>query len=131
MTTITNAMNQAANAGLNKSIDYNQYLNLFMTELKNQDPTNPMDTSQTLTQLATFSSVEQQINANDVLKSILTSINNVQSLNLINKSISSLDGTMSGVVNSIINNTDGSQSAQLQNGSILNLNQGYNIINGN
>ena len=41
------------------SVDYNTFLQLLIAEMKNQDPTNPMDTSQYMSQFAQLSSVEQ------------------------------------------------------------------------
>lgn len=35
------------------------FLTLLVTQLKNQDPTNPVDNSQMIAQLATFSQLEQ------------------------------------------------------------------------
>lgn len=45
----------------------NDFLKLLMTQLKNQDPTAPLDTNQFTSQLVQFSSVEQQINTNNSL----------------------------------------------------------------
>jgi flagellar basal-body rod modification protein FlgD len=44
---------------------------MLMTQLKNQDPTSPMDTSQFTTELVQFSSVEQQINTNSSLTQLI------------------------------------------------------------
>ena len=42
-----------------------------MTQLKNQDPTSPMDTNQFTSELVQFSSVEQQINTNTSLTQLI------------------------------------------------------------
>ncbi|MCY7637033.1 flagellar hook assembly protein FlgD [Bacillus altitudinis] len=39
-----------------------QFLKILLTQLQNQDPTNPIDDREFVTQLATFSSLEQQMN---------------------------------------------------------------------
>ncbi len=39
--------------------NFNEFLTLFTTQLQNQDPTNPMDTTAMTNQLAMFSEVEQ------------------------------------------------------------------------
>ncbi len=81
--------------------DYNTFLQLLVTELKNQDPTKPMDPTQTVTQLATFSSVEQSVQANKLLSSLLDTSRLDQATNAIGKSLTSSDGTVTGVVKSV------------------------------
>ncbi|MEI7611186.1 MAG: flagellar hook capping FlgD N-terminal domain-containing protein, partial [Rhodospirillaceae bacterium] len=51
------------------ALNYNfkEFLTLFTTQLKNQDPSNPMDTTQMTNQLAMFSQVEQQAGTNSRL----------------------------------------------------------------
>jgi flagellar basal-body rod modification protein FlgD len=50
----------------------NTFLTLLTTQLQNQDPTAPMDTNQFTQQLVEFSGVEQQINTNNKLKTLIT-----------------------------------------------------------
>jgi flagellar basal-body rod modification protein FlgD len=52
--------------------NFDTFLTLLTTQLKNQDPTSPMDSNQFTQQLVQFSQVEQQIATNTNLKSILT-----------------------------------------------------------
>lgn len=49
----------------------NDFLKLLMTQLQNQDPTQPLDTNQFTSQLVQFASVEQQVNANTNLTSLI------------------------------------------------------------
>ncbi|HVC59542.1 MAG TPA: flagellar hook capping FlgD N-terminal domain-containing protein [Acetobacteraceae bacterium] len=51
--------------------NFNDFLNMLMTQLQNQDPTSPMDTSQFTSELVQFSSVEQQIQTNSSLTSLI------------------------------------------------------------
>ncbi len=51
--------------------DFSQFLRLLTTQLQNQDPLSPMDSSEFTNQLVQFSQVEQQINANQKLDSLL------------------------------------------------------------
>src|ERR1700736_1425513 len=51
--------------------DINTFLKLLTTQLKNQDPTSPLDTNQFTQQLVSFSQVEQAINTNDKLTNLL------------------------------------------------------------
>ena len=51
--------------------NFDNFLKLLMTQLKNQDPTSPLDTNQVTSQLVQFASVEQQINANTTLTQLI------------------------------------------------------------
>lgn len=48
------------------------FLNLLLTQLKNQDPTTPVDTNQFTTELVQYSQVEQQINTNAALSQLVS-----------------------------------------------------------
>jgi flagellar basal-body rod modification protein FlgD len=69
-----NATNAAQKAGQT----YNQFLNLLTTQLQNQDPLDPMDSSQFTNQLVSFSQVEQGILTNQKLDAMLTQTSNNQ-----------------------------------------------------
>lgn len=51
--------------------DLNKFLNLLVTQLKNQDPLDPMDATEFTSQLVQFASVEQQIYQNSNLEKLL------------------------------------------------------------
>ncbi|MCA3307958.1 MAG: hypothetical protein ING03_00800 [Roseomonas sp.] len=51
--------------------DFNTFLTLLTTQIKNQSPTDPLDTNQMTNQLVQFASVEQQIAMNQNLQSLL------------------------------------------------------------
>ena len=51
--------------------DFNMFLKLLTTQMQNQDPLDPMDTSQYTQQLVQFSQVEQSMQQTGVLKDIL------------------------------------------------------------
>ncbi len=51
--------------------NYNDFLKMLMTQLQNQDPTTPMNTDQFTSELVQFSSVEQQIQTNTSLTSLI------------------------------------------------------------
>ena len=51
--------------------NFDTFLKLLTTQLQNQDPMNPMDSDQFTQELVQFSGVEQQINTNDNLKSLI------------------------------------------------------------
>src|ERR1700722_3068115 len=52
--------------------NYNTFLTLLTTQLQNQDPLSPLDTNQFTQQLVEFSSVEQQINMNSNLQTLIS-----------------------------------------------------------
>ncbi len=56
--------------GLNQNFD--QFLMLLTTQLKNQDPLSPMDSTQFTNQLVMFSQVEQSINQNKNLEKLIS-----------------------------------------------------------
>ncbi|WP_298439534.1 flagellar hook capping FlgD N-terminal domain-containing protein [uncultured Ferrimonas sp.] len=66
----------------------NQFLTLMLAEIENQDPTNPMDSTEYVTQLAQFSQVEslENIRTNQGTEQVLMeNANIVQSASLIGK----------------------------------------------
>ena len=69
----TAASAQSANTQALTSLgsNLNDFLKLLMTQLQNQDPTQPLDTSQFTSQLVQFASVEQQVNANTNLTTLI------------------------------------------------------------
>ena len=56
------------------SADFNMFLKMLTTQMQNQDPLDPMDTSQYTQQLVQFSQVEQSIQQTSTLKDILASL---------------------------------------------------------
>src|SRR5918998_4459681 len=53
--------------------NFDAFLLLLTTQLKNQSPLDPMDTNQFTQQLVQFASVEQQLKSNDTLNALLAS----------------------------------------------------------
>ncbi|MEM8632028.1 MAG: flagellar hook capping FlgD N-terminal domain-containing protein [Pseudomonadota bacterium] len=53
------------------SSDFETFLKMLTTQIENQDPLNPIESSDFAVQLATFSGVEQQVQTNDLLKDIV------------------------------------------------------------
>jgi len=52
------------------SSDFETFLRMLTVQMQNQDPLNPVDSSDYAVQLATFSSVEQQVQTNDLLRAL-------------------------------------------------------------
>ncbi len=49
------------------SSDFETFLTMLTTQMENQDPLNPLESTDFAVQLATFSGVEQQVRTNDLL----------------------------------------------------------------
>jgi flagellar basal-body rod modification protein FlgD len=81
-----------------EKLGMDQFLNLFIAQLKNQDPLNPLDSSEFTAQMAQFSSVEQLYGMNSKLGNIEETLNsqNEQHDNLgyIGKTVKADDNTM-------------------------------------
>jgi len=52
--------------------NFDQFLTLLTTQLKNQSPLDPLDTNQFTSQLVQFAGVEQQLKMNDTLATLLS-----------------------------------------------------------
>lgn len=98
----TNAASAVSSAlGNNQFVSQNTFLQLLITQLKNQDPLNPQDSSQFVAQLAQFSSVEQMTQMNKGLESVLEN----SATGLIGQTVTVLDpsqGLISGQVSGIV-----------------------------
>jgi len=107
-------------------LDYNSFLTLLLQQMKSQDPTHPVDQTQMLAQLASFSSLGQTIKTNGKLDSLIGATNTQAATSLIGRTVSSLvDGT-TGIVKSIEITSSGS-SAVLDSGSKIDLSKGIQV----
>jgi flagellar basal-body rod modification protein FlgD len=86
-TSATSSSNAAAtvaatNAASTQQIagNFDDFLQLLTTQLQNQDPLDPLDTSQFTEQLVEFASVEQQINTNTNMQTLISLQQTSQSL---------------------------------------------------
>ncbi|RWH28094.1 flagellar hook assembly protein FlgD [Mesorhizobium sp.] len=101
-TTIPVGATQASSQQTSKTaVDYQSFLKLLIAEMKNQDPTKPMDSTEYVAQLATFSQVEQSVQTNSKLDQIMQSSALSQADALIGRSITSADGKTTGTVASV------------------------------
>lgn len=63
--------------------DFDDFLNLLTTQMQNQDPLSPMESTEFTNQLVGFSQVEQQINSNEKLEQLLSlQLSNISSVAL-------------------------------------------------
>lgn len=66
----TGAKTQSAQQGTLINSDFQTFLVMLTTQMQNQDPLNPIESSDYAAQLATFSGVEQQVKTNTLLESL-------------------------------------------------------------
>jgi flagellar basal-body rod modification protein FlgD len=108
------------------ALDYNSFLTLLLAQLKNQDPTKPMDSTEYMSQLASFSNVEQSIKMNSKLDELLTTQSLTQAESLIGKTITNSDSTVTGTVESVRVTSSGSV-ATLTSGETVDIGAGITI----
>jgi flagellar basal-body rod modification protein FlgD len=87
---ITSAAAASNNPTAVKTLGKEDFLRLFTTQLRYQNPINPMDSTEFTSQLAQFSSLEQLFNIGSQLKDLLlyqNSLQNTLTANLIGKEI--------------------------------------------
>ncbi|TIP04423.1 MAG: flagellar hook assembly protein FlgD [Mesorhizobium sp.] len=125
-TTIPVGANQASQQTSKTAVDYQSFLKLLIAEMKNQDPTKPMDSTQYVAQLATFSQVEQSVQTNTKLDQIMQSSALSQADALIGRSITSADGKTAGTVASVTLSSNG-LIAVLQDGTKVPVGAGVSI----
>ncbi|WP_407701171.1 flagellar hook assembly protein FlgD [Treponema porcinum] len=96
------------------------FLKLLITQLSNQDPTNPMEDTQFIAQMAQFSSLEQMTNMNESFNKMAAMINSSQAAATIGRTvdIDVGDTTARGVVEAT---TMGSQPQVMVNGMYYDL----------
>jgi flagellar basal-body rod modification protein FlgD len=97
----------SATAAAGATINYNDFLKLLIAQMQHQDPTSPMDATAQISQLASFSQVEQQIQTNNHLETVLTNQMLSQAANYVGKDIISADGTVKGTVKEVSVYSDG------------------------
>ena len=114
-------------AAASATVDYNSFLKLLVAELQNQDPTQPADPTQYMSQLASFSAVGQTVQTNQKLDTIYTSSALSQAENAIGRTVTSADGKTSGTVNSVSIGTNGTITANLPGGKSLALVNGVTV----
>lgn len=120
------AATTATSSELKTGLDYNAFLQLLIAQIKNQDPLSPMDPTEQMSQLASFSNVEQTIKLNQKLETMITVSSLTQADSLIGRTLTSADGATTGFVKSVQVSKD-QVLATLTNGKIVPLGSGVRI----
>jgi flagellar basal-body rod modification protein FlgD len=66
----TNSQSPATPSGVDPLANENTFLKLLVAQVQNQDPLQPTDSIQFVTQLAQFSSLEQLVSINQGIKTL-------------------------------------------------------------
>ncbi len=122
----TSQSNETTSASASAPVDYNAFLRLLIAQIKHQDPTKPMDSAQLMSQLASFSNVEQSIKINQKLDSLMTSTALSQIESLVGRTVISSDATVAGTVMAV-RVISGGTVAILENGTEIPLEPGVII----
>ncbi len=87
MTTVSGVGNNQVQSGASAASqqpaigeEFNSFIKLLTAQMRNQDPLAPLDSTQFVEQLATFSALEQQVRSNSRLDSIATMMNDMTGL---------------------------------------------------
>ncbi|MCJ8053992.1 flagellar hook assembly protein FlgD [Shinella curvata] len=117
---------EASTAEKSATLNYESFLKLLVAQMKNQDPTEPMDSAQQMAQLATFSQVEQTIKTNKNFESLLQRTSLQEANSVIGRTVTSEDGKITGVVKEVTLYNDGIV-AKLDSGEKLVIGPGVKI----
>ncbi len=101
----TSAINAATTTGTstnttskNNTLNQADFLNIFVTQLKYQDPLQPLDNSQMASQMAQFSMVQSLNSMTESMKNMESSqaaVNNLQAASLVGKKVEVKGSTLS------------------------------------
>ncbi len=97
VTDVTNSSSTSSTSytsAASSELDKDAFLSLLVAQMQNQDPLEPMDNTEYISQLAQFSSLEQMNNMNDLISQsidanylLAQSINNTMAANYIGKEV--------------------------------------------
>lgn len=93
----------------NKTLDKDAFLKILLEQLKNQDPSSPMDSDQFISQMAQFTMMEQLTNMNTQLTQLTQMQQLTQGAALIGRQVTvvNADGAYTGLVEKVAVYSDG------------------------
>jgi flagellar basal-body rod modification protein FlgD len=106
--TTSNSSSSSSSTGIDNSTiagNFQTVLQLLTTQLKNQNPLDPLDTNQFTAQLVQFAQVEQQLKSNSQLTTLVSlqqTAQNTQALNFVGQTVA-VDGDTAPLANGSAN----------------------------
>ncbi len=85
-----------------QALTESDFLNMLITELENQDPTNPVDDTQMASQMAQFSSLAAMTNMSTTLQSMSNSESLYSGVAMIGKTIAATDPKTGAVTQGVV-----------------------------
>jgi flagellar basal-body rod modification protein FlgD len=124
------AANSSASTGKKKNLEASDFINMMITQLQNQDPTEPTKSSDLLAQMSQIGSLQSSTDLQASLKkmTLQNSVSNAASM--IGKTVAGkdVDGTdMDGIVTSV-KVVDGAISLQLDSGKSMSMDNVVSVM---
>lgn len=99
------AFNQAIDGRSNSgtTLGRDDFLKILITQLQNQDPSQPMEDKEFISQMAQFSSLEQMTNVSQGFQEMNSLLSSNQALSVLGRTVEVLSGdqTVTGTVSSV------------------------------
>jgi flagellar basal-body rod modification protein FlgD len=99
------AFNKALTNGreMNRTLGRDDFLKILITQLKNQDPTSPMEDKEFIAQMAQFSTLEQMTNMSEEFGTLADGLSASRAVSMLGKQVTiAADGqTIEGLVSAV------------------------------
>ncbi|TVR68330.1 MAG: flagellar hook assembly protein FlgD [Spirochaetaceae bacterium] len=97
------ALSQAGQAGSKQELGRDDFLKILLTQLQNQDPTNPMEDREFIAQMAQFSTLEQMTNVARGFRDLSSTLTTSQALSVLGRTVEIRNGAQleTGVVSAV------------------------------
>ena len=91
----------------NNALGKDAFLQLLVTQMQYQDPLDPQDNSEYLSQLAQFSSLEQMTNVSEALSKVSSLVSNIDTSVLVGQLSSMIDKDVQWTSSTVVTDADG------------------------